>query len=379
MKARSQAAVLLVAAVCCLSTYSFAAPLTGVDADREEARINLEFDRSVIADDYLVKLVDRLVAATPTSAGPKIRVRAVKDANPFVFALGNGATYVSTGLLARLQNDSQVAALLAPEITSVLAPNSAIEEQYLANNKKHSGAKVLAILATAGMASFPLLSSQNKAMTAHSEAVILDNDKTAIGWLRRAGFDAAQAPVATRRLKEVLTAEQQFGMSRLASAAGLERRTGQLSRALEESPPEATAAALVPDAVEPLRKISLRLSLQLADSHVDYLRPDAFRAVIERIELEYGVTADTSCRRARFARQKPSGSEVSEQVIEAYRACVAAADAPPEYSRDLGFLLRDKGDTKSATQAFEQYLKRAPGAVDAPIVKGYIEELNAKH
>ena len=374
MKARIRALVLLVAAFC--GFHAAAAPVTGVDADREEARINREFERSEFADDYLVRIVDRLAAANPSSTGVKIRIRAVQADHPFAFALGNGATYVSTGLLARLQNDSQVAALVAPEITGVLVPNTALEAQFNEKNGKHLGAKLLAVIATGGLATFPIINSENKAMSAQADALVLDNDKTAIAWLRRAGFDAAQAPAATRRLKELLEAEQQFGSSRLATSYGLDRRTGQFIQALDAVPPQGAAA--VPDAAEPLRTISFRLSLALADSHVNVFHPIAFNAIVDRVEREQGVTGNSSCLRARFARRQTTGSEVPDAVITAYRTCVAAADAPPEYLRELGFLLRDRGDAKSARQAFEQYLKRAPGAVDAPIVKGYIEELHEK-
>jgi len=43
-------------------------------------------------------------------------MRALRAPDPFIFCLDNGAAYVSTGLLARLQNDSQLAMLLAPEL-----------------------------------------------------------------------------------------------------------------------------------------------------------------------------------------------------------------------------------------------------------------------
>ena len=46
--------------------------------------------------------------------------------------------------------------------------------------------------------------------------------------------------------------------------------------------------------------------------------------------------------------------------------------------RELALLYRDAGNAPAAIRAFEDYLKRAPSAADAPIIKLYIEELRAQ-
>ena len=134
-------------------------------------------------------------------------MRAVRDPDPFIFCLDNGAAYVSTGLLARLQNDSQLAMLLAPELSSVLAPDNSVQQEYDAKVRRQAGPKLLAVIATAGLAAFPMMSSENKAYDAHLEAVILANDKVGLDWARRAGFDPAQASAAAQRLAAVLEKE----------------------------------------------------------------------------------------------------------------------------------------------------------------------------
>ena len=65
-------------------------------------------------------------------------------------------------------------------------------------------------------------------------------------------------------------------------------------------------------------------------------------------------------------------------VIEAFEKCVAQPDAPVVNLRELAFLQRDAGNAAAAIKSFEKYLERAPRAVDAPIIKIYIEELRAK-
>ena len=62
-------------------------------------------------------------------------------------------------------------------------------------------------------------------------------------------------------------------------------------------------------------------------------------------------------------------------MIHNYQSCVAHPDAPVEALRELGFLYRKQGDMPNARQSFAAYLERAPAAVDAPIIRNYMEKL----
>src|SRR5688572_24268126 len=85
------------------------------EASREEARLNSrpELVRDAALDARLAAFVQRLIAHDPDAAAGGFRIHALRSAAPYVFCLDNGAIYVSTGLLARVQNDSQLAALIA--------------------------------------------------------------------------------------------------------------------------------------------------------------------------------------------------------------------------------------------------------------------------
>jgi hypothetical protein len=360
----------------CLALPAAAAtPLQGIDAEREEARMERDFKRAPAAEAYLQGIVDRIIKTAPQALPVPLRLRAVQARNPFVFCLGNGAVYVSTGLVARLANDSQVAALIAPEITGSFAPNQALQAQFDEKNGKHLGAKLLAVIATAGIATFPIVNAENKAMTAQADALVVDNDTTAAAWLRRAGFDPSQCPAAAARLQEQLGAEKQFGLSRLSSDSGLKLRAEQFTRALAALPAETTPTPRVPDDPDTLRKIAHQLSLEMAYDYVNNNQPEAFEATVARIEKEHGADTRTACLRAEHVRTLPTSSTPPASVIEAYEKCAASPDASAIFLRELAFLYRDAGNDAAAIRNFETYLKRKPSAVDAPIIKMYIEEL----
>ena len=374
---RIRAGIMSLAVLACLASAVHAASYIGIDADREEARIDKEFEHAEFADVYLMRVTERILAAAPTRPAQTVRIRALRAPDPFIFCLENGAAFVSTGLLARLQNDSQLAMLLAPELSSVLAPNTSIQQEYDAKVRRQAGPKILAVIATAGIAAFPFMSSENKAYDEHVEAIVLENDKVGLDWARRAGFDSSQAPAAAQRLAAVLEKEGHVGRGRLGSATALERRRDQLARAVEALPPDATFKPL-PDPADPLHTISHRLSLDLARELVGDNRAVEFTSIIDRIEREFGVSGNSACLRARFLRQQSVTVQVPQEVFAAYQACTAQPDAPVANYRELGMLYRDAGNAPAATHAFEDYLKRAPSAADAPIIKLYIEELRAK-
>ena len=73
------------------------------------------------------------------------RFRALRDPVPNAFALPNGSVYVNTGLIALLDNESQLASVLAHEITHVLNRHT-----YLQNRSNRKKFLAINIIAAAG-------------------------------------------------------------------------------------------------------------------------------------------------------------------------------------------------------------------------------------
>jgi len=70
------------------------------------------------------------------------KFRALRDSVPNAFALPNGSIYVSTGLLTLMDNESQLAAVLAHETTHVLRRHSYLQNR--SNRKKYLTMNVMA-------------------------------------------------------------------------------------------------------------------------------------------------------------------------------------------------------------------------------------------
>ncbi len=70
------------------------------------------------------------------------KFRALRDPVPNAFALPNGSVYVNTGLIAWLDNESQLASVLAHEITHVLNRHTYLQNR--SNRKKYLAINIIA-------------------------------------------------------------------------------------------------------------------------------------------------------------------------------------------------------------------------------------------
>ncbi|HUG38099.1 MAG TPA: M48 family metallopeptidase, partial [Candidatus Limnocylindrales bacterium] len=155
--------------------------------------------REAALDAYLTGVATRLVPPEARAAGlPPIRVSVLRDPAVNAFALPDGAIFVSTGLLARLDGEAQLAMILAREIAHVThrhafrasahAPGGAPPPQPLPGEAHH------AFLGRG----LPI--SYQAAVEGFGRALDREADRVAMERLAAAGYDPREAPRAFERL-----------------------------------------------------------------------------------------------------------------------------------------------------------------------------------
>src|SRR6478672_6019081 len=85
-------------------------------------------------NNYLQRIGLTLVPRDQKLEHVQWKFRVLRDPVPNAFALPNGSIYVNTGLIALLDNESQLAAMLAHEITHVLKRHTYLQNR--SNRKK---------------------------------------------------------------------------------------------------------------------------------------------------------------------------------------------------------------------------------------------------
>jgi len=105
-----------------------------------------ERDGIVLEDEatnaYLFRIGHALIPAGLTLENVSWKFRALRDPQPNAFALPNGSIYVTTGLLSLIDNESQLAAIIAHELTHVMRRHTYVQNR--SNRKKFLTMNIMA-------------------------------------------------------------------------------------------------------------------------------------------------------------------------------------------------------------------------------------------
>ena len=228
--------------------------------ERLEASYNAsdDFVKYPALDAYLRALASRLQQGASTPAPPALRLHALTSSLPYAFALGNGAAYVSSGLIARLDDESQLAALIAlPLAAAVSEDRKALDATARKRALRNMVPNILLIAVTVGLGAGSVVKAEEKARAADEARAQSASDAVALGWLAAAGYDPHAATLALRTLAERLEAEQRSGPGEFNDPVRLRARAEAIEQALVQSPPALAAAAPV-DPNRALSKLSSR-------------------------------------------------------------------------------------------------------------------------
>jgi len=334
-------------------------------------------------DAYLQGVAEAL--HRPDDPGP-IRVRVVKGPWPNAFVLPNGASYVTTAMLDMLDNEAQLACVLGHEMTH-LVEQHALQEMR-AQRTRQGWATALAVLigavgayyggSQAGAALADLTASAGQlwtisAVSGYSRDNEREADRVGFERLMAAGYDTTQAPVVFELLLARTPDETQGVRPYFATHPRLEERIAsfrELAAAQAGGPAGATHAE--------------RYFVAIGDLPIEQalLLIEAEQPALARLGIHRYLDRHPDDARAHFVagetwRAQPKESGAIDYAIAAYAQAAALPGTPPEALRNKGLLHRERGEDALAREAFEKYIALDPQAVDAGIVRLYLQELSA--
>jgi beta-barrel assembly-enhancing protease len=339
-------------------------PLTEPQALRERAekdeaallkRVRVSEDPRLAA--YLARVAERLLAP------PTLRVIVVEDPTLGAFAISGSCLFVHTGLLSRLENEAQLAAILGREMSrdpSRLTPRSTEEPM----RPVALGPTAAAILG------LDLRLAARAAIDGHGPSLERAADADAARRLAAAGYDPREAAGTFERL--VADSHERSGLQEIFFYGNPQHMS---TRALPEATPTGVTAR--PEAGEFARVMR---SVARDNAALD-LRAGRFE--LARRQLDRALAADPDDPIAhllygdllRLASQRAADGARSEGVRQAAERYRRAAELDPGYAepfRQLGLLYYQEGDVAGTRAAFERYLAVKPTAADAPRVREYL-------
>jgi predicted Zn-dependent protease len=353
-------------------------PMNGLDDTRqlegEENRLwhsARELDEQMENADYLYEdealqaYVVTVMRKLYPEYGDAIRVRIVDSPSLNAFALPNGSIYINTGMLTRLDNEAQLATVLAHEGVHFTHKHSWQQRR----NVKSSTAFSTGFGVVTGI---PALGDLVALSSIYGFSRDLEREADADGFRRlaAAGYDVRQAPKTFEYLLaevEALDIDEPYFFSthpglqdRIESFEALVQQHGASNGYRGEQDYHMRVAGLQLELLEDYLELGRYQSVLLILG-----RPDAF--------VRYPLSAWFYLGEAYRLRDDEGDAARS---AEAYTTAIAQApEFAPSY-RALGLYYMKQGDTRQAQDHFTRYLELLPDAPDRAYIQLYRENLN---
>ena len=379
------------------------------DAEKEEAKLEKSgkvYDDPLL-EEYLGRIGDRLVGSEVKEAGVGLRFTVFRDPSLNAFAMPNGRVYVHTGLLARIENEAQLATVLGHELTHV-TNRDALRFQRDATNKKIAytvaaialsigvavaagkqaehgnvvGAAVLSQTANA-ILGLGLQLAALAAINGYGRDIERQADEEGLARMVKAGYDPTQAPRVYQLLKKDGGDPSRLENFFFGNHPRLDERI-ETTGALLAS--RYAAQAQAPDRIVDTPEFNLRIRTVVRENAALDIRAGRFnlaKAQLDRVlaiiprdpvaHLYYGDLYRIQSQRAKALADKES---LVRRAIDEYTEAARLDPAYPDPFRQLGFLYYQQEERDRSREAFQTYLRLKPDAPDARRIKEYLLELD---
>lgn len=338
------------------------------EAAEEQERLDAGGD--VLEDPALEAYLTAVARKVEPPAAWKVvpfRIRVIRNFRPNAFALPNGAVYLHTGILARMDDEAELATLLGHEMTHA-THRHAVREQTSATNW---GAAMIGFnAATLGLAAPLGALAAGAAVSGHGRDLEREADQVGLELVAAAGYDVDEGPKLFEHLLEWAKSEKEEEETSFffASHPRLEERIDSFHELLASRYRGRSGGTRAAEVFrqKTLRAVLVNARLDVKAGRLEAARHDAGRvlAVDPRNGGAYAVLGEA-------ARQREDGSGLAEAVGH-FRHAVQLEPRLAEAWRGLGLALFKKGDRRGARPALARYLELEPAAPDRGHIKNYL-------
>ncbi len=322
-------------------------------------------------ESYLYRIVKKLQAHS-IAPDLHIRIKVLKDPHLNAFAYPNGVIYVHTGILARMDNEAQLAALLAHEMTHCTHRHSlrvirsikdrpagiAAVQDTLA--KISAVQEVARLLGAAGL---------TVAVSGYSRSLETEADLVGLDLMSKADYDPYEALELFKHLRQEIEDEGIEGSYFFSSHPNVQQRIDNARNWLAENHTDRQSAQInTAEFQSRLQRVILtnaRLDLRrgrfdLAQKTVaKYLKvkPDDARA--------YYLLGEIS-------RQRDDQDD-ARSAVSYFEKAILLDPNYPEPHRAMGLIHYKVGQKQLAKKYFESCLLLSPNASDQAYIRDYLK------
>jgi predicted Zn-dependent protease len=305
---------------------------------------------------YVQGVMDRLY---PEFKGT-IRVTLLKAPHLNAFAVPDGGIYVNVGLLARFENEAQLATVLAHEGTHFTHRHGFLGAKSLKGN---------AALATFGsLLGVPILPQliAISSMFGYSRELETEADEAGYQRLLQAGYDVRESPRVFEHLMREVKAEDIQEPFFFSTHPKLKDRVENMTRLSAHAVGGGDGARR-----DEYSRIMQQARIDTLENMLSMGRAKQALIVLEDEANLRELPAHALFWQGEAYRRRGEGGDI-ERAEAAYRKAIAAApEFAPSY-RALGIIQLKADRNAEAAGNFERYLALAPDAKDRKYVESYL-------
>jgi predicted Zn-dependent protease len=390
----------------------------------------LERDGLVYADEtantFLRRVGQSLVPRDLELERVSWRFRILRDPQPNAFALPNGSIYVTTGLITLLDNESQLAAIIAHELTHVMRRHTYVHNR--SNRKKFLTMNVMSAvgaLAPGGIVGAVITVVTTVApfimvatIYGYSRDLERDADHKGIDMMISAEYSPEEMVNVLKLLDEDIEGENirlfyndhpslDERIKYLSSYLGA--RADRVTHQMELNRERAAYFRNVESVMRHNLQLAINagrarsavyLAQRLVDFHGDsenlFWLAESYRTLGPRAaQLTEKESTNSAKKAATKKREKRTLEEEERELLatpagkdnwqrhqqmaeDLYRRALNAENPAPVAHRGLGMLYEKLGRGTDAAAEYEKYLERSPSAIDRERIRRRIDTLKEK-
>jgi predicted Zn-dependent protease len=312
----------------------------------------------------------------PPEAYQRIPFRVHVLKNPYcnAFAYPNGHVYIHTGILARMDNEAQLATLLAHEMTHATHRHQVREFRGVLNKSAVFASTRSLVGGLPGIGDLTTVLGEigtKASINGHSRDMETEADMVGIKLVIKAGYDGREAPRLFQHLQDEMKEGEQKEPFFFGSHPRLAERSENYRDFLAESGGGGggvtnadtfrrnVAEVIIVNALMDLRAGRFLQARRGADDYVK-IRPKDGRGYYLLGEI---------------ARQKAEDGDLGEAKKQ-FQKSVSVAPSYADAYKGLGLVYFKEGNKTQAKKAFKSYLGKVPHAPDRSFIEDYVAQCN---
>ena len=334
--------------------------------DREEGK--LRRSPFILHDEALHDYIQGIACRLAGDHCADVRLHLVRNRAFNASMAPNGMMQVWSGLMLRVDNEAQLAAVLGHEIGHYLERHSIASMRDI--KSRSAVASVLSVFGLVGALG-------GVAAVAGAYGYSRDNERQAdeigLQLMSRAGYDPSEAA----RVWENLLLEARADPNKPDGKAGgmfathppIEERKENLTRIAAGLPKGETNEAQ-------WLQMTAKYRLEWLNEECKRGRFAESMVLLNRLVARNPGMAVYQYARAEIHRLRGNDGDL-DIAMKDYQGAQAVSGEPAETHRGLGLIYRQRQQWELAKASFTQYLRMAPDASDVMFIKSYIEEMKA--